>query len=169
MYPDDTQPEKKDTTLPRSVESAPTPEAKPEIIVTDKKKSGFRFWPEMKKKDSNGGEKKVDLSWMQDWADLLWLFPICFLGFISASTWIRKLDPTASVLSVENLTVLNFNLVIYFLGSGVMFVMWKIWVKGNVFHKNWSYGMTPYEIMKIKLMFLFGLGIYTAFILTRNL
>lgn len=164
MYPDDTQPEKKDSTPFGKEEPA---------IVNDKKKEevkrGFRFWPEMKKKDSNGEEKKVDLSWMQDWADLLWLLPICVIGFISASWWIRKLDPTASVLSVENLTVLNFNLVIYFLGSGVMFVMWKIWVKGNIFDKKWSEGLTPYELMKIKLMFLGGLAIYTAFILTRNL
>lgn len=113
--------------------------------------------------------KPLNWGWLWDWSDLLLLFPLALIGFLTASKWIRWLDPTAQVLSPENLTVLNWNLMMLCLASGVMFVFWKIWVGGKVFGSGWDTGLSPYERAKIRLAFLGGLAAFVAFILTRNL
>ena len=104
-----------------------------------------------------------------DWSDLLFLFPVTLLTFLLSSHWIRHLDPTAQTLSPENLSVLNFNLMLLFGSSGIVFVLWKIWVRGSIFNDGWKTGLSPYQILKIKLLFLGGLAIYVAFMLTRNI
>jgi hypothetical protein len=132
-----------------------------------KKPFRFTLFPKLSAKPAES--KPYDWGWLWDWSDLLFLFPIALVGFLTASTWIRKFDPTAQVLSVENLTVLNWNLMVLFGSSGIIFLLWKIWVGGKVFGREWDKGLSVYERAKLRLAFLAGLATYVAFILTRNL
>ena len=152
-----TSAEKKDAPAPTDAPAAePAPAKRFSLIPSGPKKSGDQGAP-------------ADWSWLREWADLFVLAPICLVGFLTNSYWIHRLDPTAQVMSVENLTVLNWNLLILFGSSGVIFILWKIWGYGSIFSPKWEDGLTPYERMKVRLAMVAGIAAYTAFVLTRNL
>jgi len=154
------------------VNPTPTPKPTPEGETPKARFSLFPkrdVLPKAKVETVATSKKEIDWSWVKDWSDLIFFFPVALVGFLCASFWIRKLDPTAQVLSVDNLSVLNWNLMMLFGGSGVIFIIWKIWVGSSVFPDGWKDGLTPYEVMKVKLMALAGFAVFVAFMLTRNL
>lgn len=147
----------------------PTPPAE------EKRKFRWTLFPRLKEPTEKQKEKIKDkrtgldhFEWVRDWADALWLFPLCLLGFLTASHWIRKLDPTAQVLNPETLTVVNFNLVMLFLSSGVIYILFKIWVGGEIFPKGWDRNFTEEDKTKYRLWFLAGLTLFVGWMITRN-
>lgn len=149
-------------------------------IVNDKKevekKPAFKLFPSLPKKEKQEDDEQpkskglnTGWAWVKDWSDLLILFPIMLIGFLSAKFWIVKVDPTAQVLDVANLVILNFNVMCLFFWSGVVFVLYKLYVGGNIFPQGWDEKLTPFQVMAIKLAVLFAMGAFAAFFLTRNL
>lgn len=152
-------------------------EPEKETIVTDNPKpKPFRLFPEIPKKEKTDGDDQPQSKglnsgwlWIKDWSDLLILFPIMAIGFTFGKYWILWLDPTAQILDVGNLSVLNFNAMMLFGGSGCVFTLYKIYVGGAIFPKDWDKEMSSFQAMVVKVATLAGIAIFTAFFLTRNL
>ena len=159
-------------------EEVPIVNDKPQPKDAAPKQKGFRLFPDFPKKEDqspSGSDQpqtkgyNTGWKWIKDWSDLLIIFPIMAIGFSFAKYWILWLDPTAQVLNVDNLSVLNFNAMMLFGGSGAVFVLYKIYIGGAIFPEDWDKGMTPFQVMIIKTATLAGIAIFTAFFLTRNL
>lgn len=127
----------------------------------------FKLIPDLPK--AKEGESNSWLAWIKDWSDLLIIAPIMLVGFLTAKFWIVKVDPTAQVLDVANLVILNFNTLCFFFWSGVTFVAYKIYVGGNIFEDGWKVGLTPIQVILIKIGTLVAMGLFAAYFLSRNL
>lgn len=153
-------------------ENQPAQEKPESSIVNDKKKKGMgiTLWPKMNKSESpnrsNQGSKF--LTFLKDWSDIIFISPILLILFLTGQYWITKINPTSQFLDPENLTVLNWNLFLTFLGSGVIFVLFKIWVGGSIFTQNWKEELTPFQVLCVKIAMIGMIAIYVAYMITRN-
>lgn len=76
------------------------------------------------------------------WADVLILLPATFALLVFNEAWINYLDPTASSMSVENLSVFNFNI---FIAAGIFAISYFVYnlYFHDYFGKDWEKEKLP--------------------------
>lgn len=111
--------------------------------------------------------KKV-LQFIKEWNDLLILAPSALLLFIVGGQLIRALDPTAAVVELGVLSILNWNLFVLLLTSSVAYYIYKLSF-GDYFEEHWAYGLAPIHAAIINVILWLSTFSISAYILLRNL
>lgn len=108
------------------------------------------------------------MNFLKRWADLLILLPVAFLVFLSSGKLINFFDPTAATLSVENLSILSFNLLTLFTIFGSSYFIWALYFK-DLFKEGWEKGVNRGVALALNA-FLWAVNLFaTAYVLLRNL
>jgi hypothetical protein len=111
--------------------------------------------------------KKI-LSFVSKWSDVLALLPIALIVFLFNGSIIRALDPTASILSVEFLSILNFNIVVFASVMSGAYFIYNLFFH-DFFKVNWEDKMSGVSAGAIHVI-LWLSSLAAAFkIITHNL
>lgn len=105
---------------------------------------------------------------IKDWNDLLILAPSALILFILGGQFIRVLDPTAAVVELGVLSILNWNLFVLLLTSSVAYYIYKISF-GDYFEEHWAYQLAPVHAAIINVILWLSTFSISAYILLRNL
>jgi hypothetical protein len=105
---------------------------------------------------------------LRDWNDLLILAPSALILFIVGGQFIRALDPTAAVVELGVLSILNWNLFLLLLASSVAYYIYKISF-GDYFEERWAAALSPFQEALINVILWLSTFSISAYILLRNL
>lgn len=111
-------------------------------------------------------------SFMLRWADVFWLLPIAAFLFVTADTWIRFIDPTSPVMSVEFVSILNFNILKWLAVMIGTYVIARIQFKFDIFEEGWQeryFKKCPWAGAVLSFAIWLSVLVVTWFILTDDL
>jgi ABC-type bacteriocin/lantibiotic exporter with double-glycine peptidase domain len=105
---------------------------------------------------------------LKDWHDLIILVPSALILFILGGVGIRLLDPTASVVELGVLSVLNWNLFLLLLIGSVAYYLYNLWFS-DYFSALWNEYLTPFQGALINTVLWLSTLWLSCFVLLRNL
>ena len=105
---------------------------------------------------------------LKEWHDLVILVPTTLLLFIICDKLIRSIDPTASVLELGVLSLLNWNLFLLLLIGSVAYYLYNLWFS-DYFTGTWKEYLTPFQGAIINVILWLSTLWLSCYVLLRNL
>lgn len=102
------------------------------------------------------------------WSDVLVFIPIALFLFIFNGIWIRSIDQTASVLNVEFLSILNFNILVFGAVMSCAYFIYNLFFH-DFFKKGWEERVGGSKAGIIHLILWLSTLAVSFGILTKNL
>jgi hypothetical protein len=81
---------------------------------------------------------------LKEWHDLVILAPSALILFVIGGELIRAIDPTASVVELGVLSILNWNLFLLLLIGSVSYYLYNLWFS-DYFSGLWNEYLTPFQ------------------------
>lgn len=111
---------------------------------------------------------KKTFSFVAQWSDILIFIPIALLVFIFNGHLIRALDPTASIVNVEFLSILNFNILVYGCVATPAYFIYNLFFH-DFFTKGWEEKVGPTQAGITHVVLWVTTLILSYFVITHNL
>lgn len=111
--------------------------------------------------------KKI-FSFIAQWSDILIFIPVALVVFIFNGRLIRSLDPTASIVNVEFLSILNFNILVFGCVSTAAYFIYNLFFH-DYFNKGWEDRVGNVQAGITHLVLWITTLVLSYFIITHNL
>jgi hypothetical protein len=108
------------------------------------------------------------LIFLKQWNDLLILAPTALILFILGDKLIRSIDPTAAVIEMGVLSILNWNAFLLLVSGSLAYYLYQLWF-GDYFEGNWTSKLKPLHAALINLILWLSTFSICSYILLRNL
>ena len=108
------------------------------------------------------------IKFLKEWHDLIILAPSALVIFVLGGAIIRYMDPTAAVVDLGVLSILNFNVFLLLVIGSLAYYLYDLWF-GDYFKVGWDDNLTHLQTALISLFLWVVTLCVSAFVLLHNL
>jgi len=108
------------------------------------------------------------LLFLKQWNDLLILAPSALILFVVGGKIIRYIDPTASILELGVLSILNWNIFTLLIIGTASYYLYDLWF-GDYFEGEWTDNLTPISASILNIILWLSTFSIATYVILRNL